>query len=388
MVTMAIRFELRDDNVRAVRFVTAPLAEATHALNALLFPGARPLQHEWIRSARDLPLALRREIRAFGFALDHALPDCVLPDPTRGTEVPFEEALAGIAALEPERAAYELTRPAFAYVLADVPAEPDAIRRADVQAQTIARARHYGRPAVELARLAVSEPATLRDRFVALLDGFWRAGFADVWGALGPQLARIARRDARRAATRGVYAVLDGRFEGIAVDRAAGWFERRSPHDHVVRPTRANPVVFVPSVFVWPHVRVNCDPPWPLAVLYPPADVRAETAVAAPHPDVERVLRALGDPTRLRILRALADRPRPTQELAPLVGLGEPGTSRHLHALAAAGLVRAVRDGRYVLYEPVPERLEHGLEALRDYVAESSSAATSPRSGRRGSASP
>ena len=35
--------------------------------------------------------------------------------------------------------------------------------------------------------------------------------------------------------------------------------------------TPDNPLRLIPSVYVWPHVRVNCDAPWPLAVLDPPA---------------------------------------------------------------------------------------------------------------------
>ena len=382
---MTIRFELRDDNARAVRFATSPLTEATHALNALFFPRERPLQHAWIRSTRDLPLPLRREIRAFGFALDHALPDCVLPDPARATEVPFDEALRAIAALPPERAAFELTRPAFHYVLDDLPSRPEVLLRDDVRAQLEDRARPYGAAAVALARLATTRPEALRDRFVALLTGFWEAAFEDVWRSLGPQLARIARRDARIAATGGIYAVLDGRFAGTTIDRAAGWFERRSPHDHVVRPSRANPVVFVPSVFVWPHVRVNCDPPWPLAVLYPPTDVSAEATVVAPAAGLERDLAAVAEPVRLQILRAVTDRARPTQELAPLVGLSPSATSRHLTILARSGLVSSSRDGHYVLYRARPERLAAVQEALRAYL-EPGSPATG-RSARRASAS-
>ena len=63
--------------------------------------------------------------------------------------------------------------------------------------------------------------------------------------------ASVARRDARTVLlTRGVYAVLDGRFVDTVVDRDAGWFLRHSPHDHEVRPSRRRPVTFVPSVYV------------------------------------------------------------------------------------------------------------------------------------------
>lgn len=376
---MAIRFELRDDNVRAVRFATSPLVEAVLGLNALFFPGERALQHPWIRSMRELPPSLRREIRAFGFALDYAIPDLVLPDPGRTTGVPWEEALEIVARLPADRAAFELARPGFGYVL-DGPHDPSSLDRADVRSELEYRAEQHGRDSLALARLLVTDPDAVRDRFVAMLEGFWRHGFADVWQSLGPQLARIARRDARVAAKRGIFTILEGRFEGTTVSRAAGWFERQSEHVHVVRPTRRNPVVFVPSVLVWPYLRVNCDPPWPLAVIYPPADVRAEASTPAPPARLLDELVALGDPVRLRILRAIHERPRTTQELAHLLDLSPGGTSRHLSTLARAGLVTSERDGYYVLYRIVPERLAATSEALRSYL-------TPTRSGRRESAS-
>jgi DNA-binding transcriptional ArsR family regulator len=364
---MAIRFELRDDNVRAMRFATSPLVEAVVGLNALLFPRQRALQHPWIRSMRDLTAALRREIRAFGFALDHAIPDCILPDPGRATEVPWDDALGAIAELPGDVAALEIARPAFAYALG-MPEGVSALTQPSVQAHLRERAERHGPGAVALAALTARDPEAVRDRFVAMLQAFWDEAFADVWSALGPELARVARRDARIAARSGVYAVLGGGFAGTVVDRRAGWFERESPHDHTVRPTRSNPVVLTPSVLVWPYLRVACDAPWPLTVIYPPADVRAAADTPPPPDELSAALDALADPVRLRILRSIAERPRTTQELAQLRSLAPGAVSRHLGILARAGLALRERDGYYVLYRAAPERLAEISEALGSYA--------------------
>jgi DNA-binding transcriptional ArsR family regulator len=60
--------------------------------------------------------------------------------------------------------------------------------------------------------------------------------------------------------------------------------------------------------------------------------------------------RSAGGTTRLSILRLCAERPRTTEELAPLVALSEPGLSRQLRILVEGGLLSARRDGYYVLY--------------------------------------
>jgi DNA-binding transcriptional ArsR family regulator len=129
-----------------------------------------------------------------------------------------------------------------------------------------------------------------------------------------------------------------------------------------------NPLLLVPSAYVWPHCRVNCDPPWPIAVVYAAPFVLREAAREPVPAALLQILRAAGNETRLRILRLIADRPRPTEELAPLVNLSEPALSRQLRILHDAGLVRPRRNGYYVLYALDREALETLPGALADFV--------------------
>ncbi len=66
--------------------------------------------------------------------------------------------------------------------------------------------------------------------------------------------------------------------------------------------------------------------------------------------------RALGDPSRLEILRILAGQRTPVcaNDLVARVGLSQPTVSHHLKALREAGLVSATRLGIWVLYEARP----------------------------------
>ena len=82
-----------------------------------------------------------------------------------------------------------------------------------------------------------------------------------------------------------------------------------------------------------------------------------------------RALRALGEATRLRALQLIAERPRSTQELAPLIGISEAGLSKHLRLLAEAGLLETRREGYYVLYSLVGERLAAISDALPAFLA-------------------
>jgi DNA-binding transcriptional ArsR family regulator len=87
-----------------------------------------------------------------------------------------------------------------------------------------------------------------------------------------------------------------------------------------------------------------------------------------PPVELVRILRACGDDVRLRALRWIAERPRSTQELAPLIGITEPALSKHLRQLSDAGVLEPRRDGRYVLYQLRRDRLERLADSLLAFL--------------------
>ena len=84
-----------------------------------------------------------------------------------------------------------------------------------------------------------------------------------------------------------------------------------------------------------------------------PAHIRSTIATIASPPEelreVATVHKALADPTRLRILQRLAERPGTVTELIDHVDLSQPLVSWHLRRLRAAGLVETRRSGREVI---------------------------------------
>lgn len=75
----------------------------------------------------------------------------------------------------------------------------------------------------------------------------------------------------------------------------------------------------------------------------------------------------VAEPTRRRILDLLRERARPVGELVKLLGLSQPGVSKHLRLLREAGLVRVRRDGQRRWYELDPEPLAELDEWLEPY---------------------
>jgi ArsR family transcriptional regulator len=83
------------------------------------------------------------------------------------------------------------------------------------------------------------------------------------------------------------------------------------------------------------------------------------------------LLAALADPVRLRIVSILATAPDGAVcgcEMEDPLGLAQPTVSHHLRILREAGLVVGERQGRWVHYSLVPERLAEIIEALRPPV--------------------
>jgi ArsR family transcriptional regulator len=106
-----------------------------------------------------------------------------------------------------------------------------------------------------------------------------------------------------------------------------------------------------------------------------------------------QLFRALGDPTRVRLVDLLAERCRAcsVSELAECLDVDLSVVSRHLALLRAAGVLRATKTGRSVLYEiqfdPLAETLRgiaDALERARDDFTTSASCAPSANDQKEG----
>ena len=84
-----------------------------------------------------------------------------------------------------------------------------------------------------------------------------------------------------------------------------------------------------------------------------PARIRSTIAtITAPPEELREVAvvhKALADPTRLRIIQRLAEKPGTVTDLMRHVDLSQPLVSWHLRRLRAAGLVETRRSGREVI---------------------------------------
>lgn len=74
---------------------------------------------------------------------------------------------------------------------------------------------------------------------------------------------------------------------------------------------------------------------------------------------------ALAEPRRILLLYALAEKPYTVNDLAAILSISQPATSRHLKVLRERGLVYAVRQGVNIEYHLKDARLIQALDLLR-----------------------
>lgn len=96
----------------------------------------------------------------------------------------------------------------------------------------------------------------------------------------------------------------------------------------------------------------------------PPADA----LTVAEADSIARTFKALGDPTRVRLLSLIAasrDGEACICDLTEPVGLSQPTVSHHMKLLVDAGLATREQRGRWAYFRVVTETLDQAASALR-----------------------
>ena len=106
------------------------------------------------------------------------------------------------------------------------------------------------------------------------------------------------------------------------------------------------------------------------AAATPPAVAVDEAAVEV----TAKFFRALGDPTRLRLLEFLLEAEHTVSECVAHVGLAQSRVSAHLACLADCGYVTARRQGRFTHYRAADPRVATLIAAARSLAADHAAA--------------
>ncbi len=179
----------------------------------------------------------------------------------------------------------------------------------------------------------------------------WEERFA----AVEPRVAQMQARDV--AARRGDLERLP--LEDF-IERATNGY-RWTP-DAAIR--RVN---LVPSYFARPYNYVFAGEGWHMFA-YPLAETALDGDPAGVPPATVRLFKALGDESRMRILRFLADGDLYLTEIAERMGLSKPTVKHHLAQLRAAGLLTMTETGGLTYYSLRRDRVAEAGPDLARYL--------------------
>lgn len=108
----------------------------------------------------------------------------------------------------------------------------------------------------------------------------------------------------------------------------------------------------------------RCDPPHGAKGL--PAIAASPAAIDA----ASRIFKALGDPSRLRLLTRLADAPACVTDLAAAEGESLPTMSQRIRVLRGERLVSRHRQGRHITYQLADDHVLALVRAALDHAGE------------------
>ncbi len=336
---------------------------------AVLFaPAQHAEQLTWVRRARpSISRELKREIRHFGFIFART-PE-VFPGVWPAAEQrDFARELAVLRrALRPYTDALLIRLSGERLV--------DDARIAQLRKKSWYRnaARRYAEDHPQARAMLeefVASPRSSLDRLCASLEAFYNGVMEPLMGSIDAQLRRDVEMRTGILRLHGLAALLRTLTPDVTVRREnrRHCTIRFGASDSVRILTERSSFTLVPSYFTWPQVQsfflrrknggVDCTLVYPLPAL--PATARNipnRTAAA-------RLLNALGERSRLRIIELLAQRDLSTRELAGFLQTSEPVVSRHLRVLYEAGVLQRRRESYFVLYRLRRE----ALHALRDML--------------------
>jgi DNA-binding transcriptional ArsR family regulator len=304
----------------------------------------------WLKEARgSLPEPIRGDLdRCFGddsLGAFHALPSIALANPGITDAAAFVSAIHDVGADGLRRVLLEdIVRHAGDEALTERVLEGDEAALAEVQV----RFDEWNKgPIMAFLR----DPQPQIDRMRVVVDA-WLPRFQEVEARVRTLVERdvASRRHDRQALS-----------PRELIERTTGGL-RWLPDSQVRR------VVMAPSYFARPYNYIYQGADWRLFA-YPVSDqVVGALDAAVPPQAVVRLYRALGDGTRMRILKLLADRDWYLTELAQQLELSKPTMKHHLALLRAAGLVTVTEEGSLTYYSLRRERLDEAGAELRRFL--------------------
>lgn len=190
-----------------------------------------------------------------------------------------------------------------------------------------------------------ANPEGCRMRFISCLKEYYYLFFEKELKFIEPLLIRILKRQIEQYDSYGTLKYIDTLHSRIEVGKDALYFHKYTKF--TVPFGDLKHVIIMPSSFIDPHLLIGIKNQSTLQLT-----IRAHLSeVAEEIPlDLFKTMRALGDETRLKILKNIYRTNSSTQSLSKELSLTEACISKHLKILYEADILYKERKGNYIYY--------------------------------------
>ncbi|WP_052092144.1 DUF5937 family protein [Paenibacillus sp. FSL H7-0357] len=316
---------------RKIKTVISPYHELLCSLHVLHQPQHHPKRLHWARElTAQMPHSLCEEIQTIGRISDGWLS---LMTPVRpGSSLTCSEGIALLKSLPDAE---------FMHLLLNSKVSLGTI----LEWQQGRLTNPHGEQPDEAGLYLLKNLKDVRHLLLAVLETYEREYFRKEWDYIAPWISTAATQfqaDVIRSAEKALNSLHPRLLAGSGTFTAQKAVTYYFPYD------RLQQVYVLPSTFIHPHLLMDWSEDTltlPLAV-----DIPGLPYSEAPPEDLLRQLKALGDGSRLRILKLLWQAPHCTKQLAPLLGISEAAVSKQLKQLVEAGLAGSERKGNYLFY--------------------------------------
>lgn len=208
------------------------------------------------------------------------------------------------------------------------------------------------------------DPEAFRRRFLSCLKKYYYLFFEKELRFIEPLLMRIMKKQIELSKKIGILDYITTIHPRIKLEdeeiKLIKYTVFSFPYDKLER------VDFRISSFVAPHLLVGMEGKHHLKFTI---SANLEEKLEQVPVDLSKIMKALGDETRLKILRCLYNEKNSTQEVAQELGISEAAVSKHLKLMLDSGMLHKERSGNYIHYILNKITLDSIPLKLHEYLA-------------------
>ncbi|WP_019910623.1 ArsR/SmtB family transcription factor [Paenibacillus sp. HW567] len=336
---------------RIVKTVVSPYHELLCSLHVLYQPEHHPKRLAWAKEIRAaMPAALLEDICTLGRLTDQWLG--LMHPGHSGTPLTSTEGISLLKGLPDAELIHLLLRNKAS--LGTILEWQQAYERGKFQSDS---------GPDEASAYLLLHLVSIRKQLIATLETYEQNYFRKEWDDVMPWIDTAAAQFQEKV-SRSAEKALNTLHPRLRASE--GKFTAQKAETYYFAYEDLRHVYVLPSTFIFPHLLID----WTTDSLLLPlaVDMPDLPFSEAPPEDLLRQFKALGDATRLRILKLLWQGPHCTKQLAPILGISEAAVSKQLKLLNEAGLTSAERKGNYLFYTSRKEAFDSLIVLQRQYL--------------------